>query len=125
MTLPINAAHKTRSTWRVAHADLLCMAPKQNSTPETHAEKRKRMRLAGITPGWIMPDDNAKHDPWEVRVQDVSRHGVGFECTERLKDGDIVRIRIGRGPIELAKRVRVVRCNPAQDGTFRVGGEFV
>jgi hypothetical protein len=58
-------------------------------------------------------------------VQDVSRQGVGFETSERMKDGDIVRIRIGRGPLELAKRMRIVRCDPAQDGSFRVGGEFL
>lgn len=101
------------------------MAPKQNSTPQSINEKRKRARLAGITPGWVMPEDGRSNDPWEVRVQDVSRHGVGFETSERLMDGDIVRIRIGRGPLELARRAKIVRCDPAQDGTFRVGGEFV
>lgn len=101
------------------------MAPSQNSTPQSINEKRKRTRLPGTTPGWIMPENGGELDPWEVRVQDVSRHGVGFESSERLHDGDIIRIRIGRGPLELAKRMKIVRCDPAQDGTFRVGGEFL
>jgi hypothetical protein len=58
-------------------------------------------------------------------VNDISRHGVGFESSERLKDGDVVRLRIGRGPIELARRVRVIRCHPGQQGIFKVGGEFL
>ena len=64
--------------------------------------------------------------PWEVRVHDVSREGVGFESSEQLKHGDVIRIRIGRGPIELARSVRVVRCEPnGTPNTYHIGGEFV
>lgn len=97
----------------------------QNPTPDATEDRRKRSRLSGTTPGWIVPENAPAALPWEVRVQDVSRHGVGFETGERLRDGDVVCLRIGRGPLELAKKVRVTRCHPGQDGTFRVGGEFV
>jgi len=72
-----------------------------------------------------MSDSEKPSDPWEVRVRDISRHGVGFETAEKPTAGQTMRIRIGRGPIELAKRIRVVRCQPGQDGTFTIGGEFV
>jgi hypothetical protein len=102
-----------------------CMAPMDKPSPDTMPDRRRRHRLRGQTPGWLMSDAQQPMIPWEVRVCDVSRHGVGFECGTELKNGDVVRLRIGRGPLELAKRVRVVRCNRATDGTFAIGGEFV
>jgi hypothetical protein len=100
--------------------------PSPDSVPmNVRADRRRRSRLRGSTPGWLLPDSGDMTDPWEIRIHDVSRHGVGFESSEKLQDGDIVRVRIGRGPLELAKRIRVVRCNPGQGGTFKIGGEFV
>lgn len=101
------------------------MTPNDKTSPNQSSERRRRSRLNSDTQGWVMPDANKSGDPWEVRVQTVSRLGVGFESSEKLQDGEVVRIRIGRGPIELAKRMRVVRCNPGQDGSFEIGGEFV
>jgi hypothetical protein len=72
-----------------------------------------------------MPESGDMTDPWEVRVQDVSRHGVGFESSEKLSDGDVVRLRIGRGPLELSRRIRVTRCEPGEGGTYVIGGEFL
>lgn len=88
-------------------------------------ERRRRRRLSGMTPGWILPDGADMSDPWEVRVKDVSRHGVGFESAEKFDSGQVMRIRIGRGPLELSRRIRVVRCHPGRGGTWNIGGEFV
>jgi hypothetical protein len=60
-----------------------------------------------------------------VRVTNISRLGVGFESFSRLVIGEIVRIRIGRGPMHLARRMRVVSCRPSAQGTYVMGGEFV
>jgi hypothetical protein len=98
-----------------------------NSVSATE-DRRRRPRLQSTTQGWVMPDglDGAGAEPWEVRVHDVSRHGVGFESAEKFDIGQIVRIRIGRGPIELARRLRIVRCEAVgRSGTFSIGGEFV
>jgi hypothetical protein len=90
------------------------------------SDRRRRPRLPGTTPGWVMPDGSHVCEPWEVRVNDVSRQGVGFESAEEFQTGQIIRIRIGRGPLELARRVRIVRCNRVgRGGTFSVGGEFL
>ncbi|HEY7087745.1 MAG TPA: PilZ domain-containing protein [Tepidisphaeraceae bacterium] len=105
--------------------------PQRKTSPErntTTDDRRRRSRLPGATPGWvILESDAAKAElPWEVRVTDVSRNGVGFESCEELASGQVCRIRIGRGPLDLARRIRVIRCNPDQpNGTFHIGGEFV
>jgi hypothetical protein len=101
------------------------MAPMDKPSPDVNSDRRRRNRLRAQTPGWIMPEDQQTMIPWEVRVCDVSRHGVGFESGTELQNGEVIRIRIGRGPLELAKRMRVVRCHRANDGRFAVGGEFV
>lgn len=63
-------------------------------------------------------------EPWEVRVLDVSRAGVGFESGEPMKPGDACRIRIGRGPMDLARPIRVTRCEPGSPGSYRIGAVF-
>lgn len=88
-------------------------------------DRRRRTRLPSATEGWLIPDTGDLSDPWEVRIADVSRHGVGFECTSPLEEGEVVRIRIGRGPLNLSKRLRVVSCRPGAQGTFVIGGEFL
>ena len=60
-----------------------------------------------------------------MRVNNISRLGVGFESSSRLVIGEIVRIRIGRGPMHLARRMRVVSCRPSPQGTYILGGEFI
>jgi len=63
-------------------------------------------------------------DPWEVIIRDVSRHGVGFSSGVPLEIGEMCLIRIGMGPMKLAKRMRVVNCETRQDRTYAIGGEF-
>jgi hypothetical protein len=114
----------------IAHlADNIGMKQRINHSAKNSAseqsDRRRRSRLNGVAEGWIVPDDGNFSDPWEVRVHDVSRHGVGFESAERITDGEVVRLRIGRGPIKLAKRIRIVRCNEGEGGLYRIGGEFI
>lgn len=94
-------------------------------SPDNNQDRRRRRRLAGVTPGWVMPDQQRPRVTGEVLVQDVSKNGVRFDSTQKFDSGHVVRIRIGRGPIELAKRARVVRCIPSADGKYAVGAEFV
>ncbi|WP_428940375.1 hypothetical protein [Fontivita pretiosa] len=88
-------------------------------------DRRRRPRLRGVTLGWIMPHSGPILDPWEVRVQDVSRYGVGFISCDKLEVGQLCRIRIGRGPLELSRIIRVVRCDLCIGGVYSIGAEFV
>ena len=107
-------------------ADAIGMADShQKTSPEREDDRRRRSRVRGATLGWIFPEAGNSADAWEVRVLDVNRHGVAFESCEKLASGELRRIRIGRGPLDLAKKIRVVRCNPGSGGTFTIGGEFV
>lgn len=103
--------------------------PDSNPAHET-VERRRRARIQSATQGWLIPEDalpatTGDGEPWEIRVNDISRDGVGFESTERMNRGALCRIRIGRGPMRLARRIRVVDCRPGPDGHYVIGGEFV
>jgi hypothetical protein len=102
--------------------------PEANPSHET-VERRRRARIQSATQGWLIPEDapraTGEAEPWEIRVNDISRNGVGFESTERMTRGAVCRIRIGRGPMRLARQIRVVDCRPGPDGHYLIGGEFV
>jgi hypothetical protein len=84
--------------------------------------------MSSTAVGYLVTDDyepsDAPAEPWEVRVHDVSRHGVGFISSEQMKPVEICRIRIGRGPMRLARRMRVVNCAADGPNLFRIGAEF-
>lgn len=71
-----------------------------------------------------MMDRDPSGDPWEVLIRDVSRNGVGFSSGMPMAIGDVCRIRIGMGPMKLARRMRVVNCFSREDRTFAIGAEF-
>ena len=73
-------------------------------------ERRRRIRIHSTTQGWLIPDVGTPTDPWEVRIDDISRHGIGFQTTAKMDRGQLCRIRIGYGPNALARRIRVVTC---------------
>jgi hypothetical protein len=104
----------------------------QSSAESRGNNRRRRNRLNAQTQGWILPPLRrlAKHLPsdeeaWEVRIRNVSRFGVGFESTEKVRVGEEHRLRIGRGPMKRARIIRIVACRELSKGTFSVGAEFV
>lgn len=96
-------------------------------------ERRQRPRLQTTTEGWIIPDAawtderlvDPECEPWEVRITDISRNGVGFESTQRLQTGEMFRVRIGRGPMRLARRIRIVNCRAGSNGHYAIGAQFI
>lgn len=90
-------------------------------------ERRRRARISSKTEGWLIREKgNASNsEPWEVRICDIARHGVGFESTEKMQPGVICRIRIGRGPMKLARRIRIVNCRAGAPGHYMIGCEFI
>ena len=90
------------------------------------SDRRRRLRMASTAVGYLVIDDGATEpsEPWEVRVHDVSRDGVGFVSAEQMKTGAMCRIRIGHGPMRLARLTRVVSCKPEGQNHYRIGAQF-
>jgi hypothetical protein len=94
------------------------------STAMLDRDRRRRARIESDAVGYLVRDDAGSDEPWEVRIQDVSRLGVAFISGNAMKPSETCRIRIGMGPMRLARQMRVVSCQPASDTTYRIGAEF-
>lgn len=87
-------------------------------------DRRRRARIESDAVGYLLREAAGAEEPWEVHIQDISRLGVAFISGDAMKPGDVCRIRIGMGPMRLARRMRVISCQPAGDTTYRIGAEF-
>ena len=59
-----------------------------------------------------------------VQVQDLSLGGVGFVASEKFDPGEVYRITLGKGPLLLNARVRIISCNKTGHRMYRCGAEF-
>jgi hypothetical protein len=59
-----------------------------------------------------------------VQVRDLSLGGVGFQATEQFAPGEVYRITLGKGPLLLNARVKIISCNKTAHRMYRVGAEF-
>ncbi|MFO0844974.1 MAG: PilZ domain-containing protein [Gemmataceae bacterium] len=66
------------------------------------------------------------HEPVTVRVQNVSRNGVGLLSPRSFGCGELVSVSLPGGDDEAATEVLacVVRCDPAGEGLWEVGCAF-
>jgi hypothetical protein len=60
-----------------------------------------------------------------VQVQDLSLGGVGFRSSEKFDVGETYRITLGKGPLFLNARVRIVNCRQVAYRLYHVGAEFI
>jgi hypothetical protein len=57
-------------------------------------------------------------------VQDLSLGGVGFRATEKFAPGETYRITLGKGPLLLNARVKIISCRQVGHRMYHVGAEF-
>jgi len=89
------------------------------------SNRRRSTREMALTRGLLRSANaGARGTSIEVMVTNVSLHGVGFRSVVELREGEYFHIEIGVGPLHLASRLRVARCEPRPDGYFDAGGEF-
>ena len=59
-----------------------------------------------------------------VTVQDLSLGGVGFRASEKFAPGETYRITLGKGPLLLNARVKIISCRQVGHRQYHVGAEF-
>jgi hypothetical protein len=106
-----------------ATATATAMPAAASNATASGADRRRRARLRSRVIGWLVGDHGAD-EAREILVRDVSRHGVGFETNWMLRLEQVIRVRIGLGPLRLAREARVVNIRRLGNGTFAVGAEF-
>ena len=87
-------------------------------------ERRRSVREKLVAPAVLQPASGDASVDRGVQVQDLSLGGVGFVASEKFDPGEIYRITLGKGPLLLNARVRIVSCNKTGHRMFRCGAEF-
>jgi hypothetical protein len=97
-----------------------------SSSSGSPVERRRSPREKHIAPAVLQPPsgDASAEAAHGVTVQDLSLGGVGFRATEKFAPGETYRITLGKGPLLLNARVRIISCRQLGHRMYHVGAEF-
>lgn len=89
-------------------------------------ERRRSPREKHIAPAVLQPPsgDASAEASHGVTVQDLSLGGVGFRAAEKFAPGETYRITLGKGPLLLNARVKIISCRQLGHRQYHVGAEF-
>ena len=87
-------------------------------------ERRRSPREKIVAPAVLQPSSGDASVDRGVQVQDLSLGGVGFMAPEKFEPGEIYRITLGKGPLLLNARVKIISCNKTGHRMYRCGAEF-
>jgi len=89
-------------------------------------ERRRSVREKHIAPAVLQPPsgDASAEAAHGVTVQDLSLGGVGFRASEKFAPGETYRITLGKGPLLLNARVKIISCRQLGHRQYHVGAEF-
>jgi hypothetical protein len=87
-------------------------------------ERRRSPREKLVAPAVLQPASGDASVDRGVQVQDLSLGGVGFVSPEKMDPGEVFRITLGKGPLLLNARVRIISCNKTGHRMYRCGAEF-
>ncbi|MGC4033992.1 MAG: PilZ domain-containing protein [Tepidisphaeraceae bacterium] len=89
------------------------------------ADRRRSPRHRRETTAWLSAASGAKHGKGQnVRVKDLSLHGVGYVTDTEPHKGDSFWMVIADQSLRLSTRLRVANIRRREDGKWEVGGEF-
>ncbi len=93
--------------------------------PQT-VDRRRSLRQERHVPAWLSDASGGQSasSQQEVRVTNLSLHGVGFNAPKRVDKDDAHWIVISSDCMSLSTRLRVVSVRKNEDGRFDVGAEF-
>ena len=124
--LPMATAPESSEANRAATATLT-PTPAPAPLPEkAGVERRRSVREKLVAPAVLQPPsgDASAEAAHGVTVQDLSLGGVGFRATEKFAPGETYRITLGKGPMLLNARVKIVSCRQVGHRQYHVGAEF-
>jgi hypothetical protein len=101
-------------------------APAPMPAKKPGVERRRSVREMCVAPAVLQPPsgDASAEAAHGVTVQDLSLGGVGFRATEKFAPGETYRITLGKGPLLLNARVKIVSCRQVGHRQYHVGAEF-
>lgn len=96
----------------------------ENKAAPAAVERRRSPREKLVAPAVLQPSSGDSTVDRGVQVQDLSLGGVGFVAPEKFDPGEVYRITLGKGPLLLNARVRIISCNKTGHRMYRCGAEF-
>lgn len=87
-------------------------------------ERRRSPRETMVAPAVLQPSSGDASVDRGVQVRDLSLGGVGFVAAEKFDPGEVYRITLGKGPLLLNARVKIISCNKMGHRMYRCGAEF-
>lgn len=96
----------------------------QAPAPAVSVERRRSAREKLAAPAVLQPASGDSSVDRGVQVQDLSLGGVGFVATETFEVGETYRITLGKGPLLLNARVKIISCGKTGHRMYRCGAEF-
>ena len=96
-----------------------------NGKSKKPVERRRTPRETHVAPAVLQPPSGDASFDRGVQVQDLSLGGVGFRSSEKFDVGETYRITLGKGPLFLNARVRIVNCRQVAYRLYHVGAEFI
>ena len=130
LAIPTASAPRTAEveSGTAAATATLTATPAPDPLPEKKSsiERRRSPREKCIAPAVLQPPsgDASAEAAHGVTVQDLSLGGVGFRATEKFAPGETYRITLGKGPLLLNARVKIVSCRQVGHRQYHVGAEF-
>ena len=97
---------------------------KKAETGPSGVERRRSPREKLVAPAVLQPSSGDASVDRGVQVQDLSLGGVGFVAAEKFDPGETYRITLGKGPLLLNARVKIISCNKTGHRMYRCGAEF-
>ncbi|MDB5326023.1 MAG: hypothetical protein JWM57_1592 [Phycisphaerales bacterium] len=100
-------------------------APTIEATEPTGSDRRRSPRSRRETTAWLSAASGQRNgNGFNVRVRDLSLHGVGYVAEKEPRQNDTHWMVIADQSLRLSTRLRVVSTRQREDGHWDVGGEF-
>ena len=103
------------------------MTPTADPTPidTAAAERRRSPRQRRQTTAWLSTANGSRTGKGQqVRVKDLSLHGVGYVADVEQHKHDTFWMVIADNSLRLSTRLRVIATRVREDGKWDVGAEF-
>jgi hypothetical protein len=90
------------------------------------AERRRSQRQSFVSNAWLSPEAGTRGANHHIVVGDLSLHGIGFSCDERLEQHAVHWMVLDAGGLRASARLRVASCRPSPtgNGSYECGAEF-